>query len=116
VDIPWVKQELENAVRSVEGVLADKPVDILFTGFGDSSNIFRVRWWVSTPGEKRRVTDGVCAAIQKTANEKGIDMPVPAYALDNRVKLSPEDAAALTKVSAVSESEQDSSRAKAANN
>lgn len=100
MDIPRVKEELENAVRGVEGVLADKPVDILFTGFGDSSNTFRVRWWVSSPGEKRRVTDGVCAAIQETANEKGIDMPVPAYALDNRLKLSPEDAAALRQAAA----------------
>lgn len=113
MDIPWVKEELENAVRGVEGVLPDKPVDILFTGFGDSSNTFRVRWWVSTPGEKRRVTDGVCAAIQKTANEKGIDMPVPAYALDNRVKLSPEDAAALLQLDAASKGEAGHSKVKA---
>jgi small-conductance mechanosensitive channel len=104
VDIPWVKETLENAVRGVEGVLADKPVDILFTGFGDSSNAFRVRWWVASPGEKRRVTDGVCAAIQKTANEKGIDMPQPAFTLDNRVKISPEEAGALLSAPSASES------------
>ena len=92
VDIPWVKKVLEDTVRGVEGVLADKPVDILFTGFGDSSNTYRVRWWVSPPGEKRRVTDRVCAAIQEIANEKGIDMPIPAYSLDNTVKISAEDA------------------------
>jgi small-conductance mechanosensitive channel len=114
MDIPRVKEELENAVRGVEGVLVDKPVEVLFTGFGDSSNTFRVRWWVSSPGEKRRVTDGVCAAIQETANEKGIDMPVPAYALDNRLKLTPENTAALRQAAAVSKSEEDTSRAKAA--
>jgi len=114
MDIPWVKGVLEDTVRGVDGVLADKPVQVLFTGFGDWSNTFRVRWWVATPGEKRGSVDSVCAAIQRTANEKGIDMPMPTYSLDNRVKISSEDAAALAKVPAVSESEQDRSRAQAA--
>lgn len=91
VDVPWVKQVLEDTARGVEGVLADKPVQVLFTGFGDSSNSFRVRWWVATPGEKRGSTDRVCAAIQKVADEKGIDMPYPIYALENAIKLSTED-------------------------
>jgi small-conductance mechanosensitive channel len=115
MDIPWVKRVLEDAVRGVDGVLADKPVQVLFTGFGDWSNTFRVRWWVATPGEKRGSVDSVCAAIQKTANEKGIDMPVPIYSLDNRVKIRSEDAA-LAKVPAVSESEEDRSRAKVVDN
>jgi MscS family membrane protein len=97
MNVPWVKQVLEDAVRGVDGVLADKPVQVLFTGFGASSNTFRARWWVATPGEKRASVDSVCAAIQKTADEKGIDMPVPIYSLDNRVKISQEDAAALPK-------------------
>lgn len=97
VDVPWVKQVLEDTVRGVEGVLADKPVQVLFTGFGDSSNTFRVRWWVSSPGEKRDSTDRVCAAIQKTADEKSIDMPYPTYSLDNTIKISPEDAATISR-------------------
>jgi small-conductance mechanosensitive channel len=107
---------LEDTVRGVDGVLADKPVQVLFTGFGDSSNTFRVRWWVATPDEKRGSVDSVCAAIQKTANEQGIDMPVPIYLLDNRVKITPEVAAALANVPAASESEEGRPRANAGDN
>ena len=92
VNIPWVQGILEETVRGVEGVLEDKPVNILFTGFGDSAMDFRVRWWVSSPGEKRAVTDAVCAAIQEAAEEKGIDMPNPTYALENTIKFGAEDA------------------------
>jgi small-conductance mechanosensitive channel len=90
--IPTVKSILEETVRGVEGVLEDKPVNILFTGFGDSAMDFRVRWWVSSPGEKRPVTDAVCAAIQGAAEEKGIDMPNPTYALENTIRFGAEDA------------------------
>jgi small-conductance mechanosensitive channel len=88
----WVKGILEDTVRGVEGVLEEKPVNILFTGFGDSAMDFRVRWWVSSPGEKRAVTDAVCAAIQEAAEEKGIDMPNPTYALENTIRFGAEDA------------------------
>jgi small-conductance mechanosensitive channel len=91
-NISTVKSILEETVRGVEGVLEDKPVNILFTGFGDSAMDFRVRWWVSSPGEKRAVTDAVCAAIQEAAEEKGIDMPNPTYALENTIKFGAEDA------------------------
>jgi small-conductance mechanosensitive channel len=106
MDIPRVKQVLEETVRGVDGVLADKPVQVLFTGFGDSSNTFRVRWWVSSPGEKRGSTDAVCAAIQKAADEKGIDMPLPTYALDSTINLSSEDTAAISKAPDTAEAEQ----------
>ena len=49
-------------------------------------------WWVSSPGEKRAVTDAVCAAIQEAAEEKGIDMPNPTYALENTIRFGAEDA------------------------
>ena len=46
--IPTVRQTIVDAVRQVEGVLPDKPVDAIYNEMGDSSMIFRVRWWVST--------------------------------------------------------------------
>jgi small-conductance mechanosensitive channel len=87
VNVPWVKGILENAVRNIEGVIPDKPAGVLFTGFGDSSNSFRVRWWVANYGEKRCVMDRVCAAIQAAADEHRLDMPIPAYSLDTTVKV-----------------------------
>jgi hypothetical protein len=41
------------------------------------------------------VTDAVCAAIQEVAEEKGIDMPNPTYAVENTVKFGTEDAARI---------------------
>ena len=91
-NIPWVRKVLEDAVRTVEGVLEDKPVNILFTGFGDSSMTFRVRWWVASYAELRSSTDRVCTAIQEAAEEKGLDMPNPTYALENTIKFDAGDA------------------------
>jgi MscS family membrane protein len=90
-DIPKVVKILRDTVQIVDGVLKDKPVDILFTGFGDSSNTFRVRWWVSSYADKRRVSHSVNTAIQEAANKEGIDMPNPIYTLDNQINISDED-------------------------
>jgi small-conductance mechanosensitive channel len=90
-NIPDVVRILKDAVQKVEGVLADKNVDVLFTGFGDSSNTFRVRWWVASYADKRRVTHDVCTAIQEVGTKEGIDMPNPTYTLDNQLKINPDD-------------------------
>lgn len=88
MDIPKVHHAIREAVRQVEGVLSDKPVDVWFIEFGDSSNTFRVRWWVETYADKRRVTDSVNATIQELVLREGIDLPNPTYTLDNHLKLS----------------------------
>ena len=90
-NIADVVQILQDAVRQVEGVLADKNVDVLFTGFGESSNTFRVRWWVASYADKRSVTHKVCTAIQEAADKEGIDMPYTTYTLDNQLKVNPDD-------------------------
>ncbi|MCP4166854.1 MAG: mechanosensitive ion channel [Chloroflexi bacterium] len=90
VDIPEVQQMIKDAVREVDSVLPDKPLDVWFTEFAESSNTFRVRWWVASYTEKRRSCDAVNRAIQELANREGIDMPDPTLMLDNRVVLSDE--------------------------
>ena len=84
-NIADVVRILQDTVRQVEGVLPDKNVDVLFTGFGDSSNTFRVRWWVASYADKRRVTHKVCTAIQEAADKEGIDMPYTTFTLDSVV-------------------------------
>ena len=84
-DVGQIVHLLKEAVEGVDGVLADKPVDILFTGFGDSSNTYRVRWWVPSYADKRHVTHRVCTVIQEVATKEGIDMPYPTYVLDSVV-------------------------------
>jgi small-conductance mechanosensitive channel len=90
-NIADVVRILQDSVRHVDGVLADKNVDVLFTEFGESSNTFRVRWWVASYADKRRVTHNVCTAIQEAADKEGIDMPFTTYTLDNRLKINPDD-------------------------
>ena len=82
-DISRVVRLFKEAVEEVEGVLAEKPVDVLFIGFGDFSNTFRIRWWVPSYADKRRVTHRVSTVIQEVANKEGINMPYPTYVLDS---------------------------------
>jgi small-conductance mechanosensitive channel len=91
MDIGKVQGLIKETVRELKGVLPEKPVDVWFTEFGDSSMTFRVRWWVASYAEKRRSTDRVNAAIQDLAEREGIDMPNPTYALENKITMSDED-------------------------
>lgn len=97
MDIPTVQRLIREAVRKVDGVLLEKPVDVWFTEFGDSSNTFRVRWWVETYADKRRVTDSVNTAIQQLALREGIDIPNPTYTLENQLCLRDEDIEKIVK-------------------
>ena len=91
IDIPKIQEMIRQTVRSLDSVLPEKPVDVWFTEFADSSNTFRVRWWVESYGEKRRSTDMVNTAIQELANREGISMPNPIYTLENKVSLDDEE-------------------------
>lgn len=91
VDIPQTQQLIKETVKNLEGVLPDKPVDVWFTEFGDSSLIFRVRWWVPTYADKRRSTDRINAAIQEATMQANINLPNPTYTLENKFVLSDED-------------------------
>jgi small conductance mechanosensitive channel len=97
MDIGKVQQLIKETVGQVESVLPDKPVDVWFTEFGDSSMTFRVRWWVGSYAEKRRSTDSVNAAIQELAEREGIEMPNITYTLDNQIAISDEDLQKIAK-------------------
>jgi MscS family membrane protein len=97
MDIAKVQGLIKKTVHELEGVLQDKPVDVWFTEFGDSSMTFRVRWWVPSYAAKRRSTDRVNAAIQELAEREGIDMPNPTYALENKITMSDEDVQKIAK-------------------
>lgn len=76
-DIEQARQIMVNAVRQVEGVLPDRPVEALFLEFADSALTFRVRWWLESYIDTRRMFDKVNTAIYKSLNEAGIDIPFP---------------------------------------
>jgi small-conductance mechanosensitive channel len=74
-DIETARQLIIETVRGVEGVLADRPVDALYNEMGDSTMIFRVRWWIESYADTRRVIDKVNTALQEALDAAGIETP-----------------------------------------
>ncbi len=76
-DLELARETITEAVKGVEGVLPDRKVEALFLEFGDSAVIFRVRWWLDSYVDTRRMFDRVNTAIYNALNENGIEMPYP---------------------------------------
>ncbi|RLD05878.1 MAG: mechanosensitive ion channel family protein, partial [Chloroflexota bacterium] len=76
-DIEKAREVMVNAVKGVEGVLQDRPVEALFLEFGDSSLTFRVRWWLESYVDTRRMFDRVNTALYKALNKEKIQLPFP---------------------------------------
>lgn len=76
-DIEKAREVIVQAVSDVEGVLTDHPVEALFLEFGDSALVFRVRWWLESYVDTRRMFDSVNSAIYRALNEAQIEIPFP---------------------------------------
>jgi MscS family membrane protein len=76
-DLEKARRTMVAAVKQVEGVLQDRPVDALFLEFGDSALIFRVRWWIDSYVDTRIMYDRVNTAVYKALTESGIEIPFP---------------------------------------
>ncbi len=74
-DIEKVRQIIIDTVGQVEGVLPDKPIDALYVEMGASSMMFRVRWWIDSYVDTRRMFDRVNTALQTSLDEAGVEMP-----------------------------------------
>ncbi len=76
-DVAQAKTLMQEAVRSVEGVLADPPPETALVGIGASSLNIRVWWWVQPPARRNvlMVQDRVLMAIKQTLTDNGIDIP-----------------------------------------
>jgi len=78
-DFDKIHQVLGDAVRQVEGVMPDKPVQVLFIEFGQTAMIFRVRWWIEDFVNMRVMNDRVYEAIQNALISNEIVSPDPAF-------------------------------------
>ena len=76
-DLDRVRRVVVEAVRSVDGVIKDEPVDALFRDFGQSTIIFQVRWWIDSYGDTYLISDCVNSAILDSLREAGIEIAVP---------------------------------------
>jgi small-conductance mechanosensitive channel len=78
-DIEYVRKIIHDTVREIPGILKEKPVDALYNEMGDSSMTFRVRWWIKSYEDTRRIYDRVNTALQNALDEAGVDMPFITY-------------------------------------
>ncbi|MBT8201791.1 MAG: mechanosensitive ion channel family protein [Acidimicrobiia bacterium] len=77
------------AVRSVDGVKSDPEPQVFFTGFGDSTTNFDLRYWTDPEqATVRSVQDRVVRAVSRALKDAGIDMPSPIRELDARPSLA----------------------------
>jgi MscS family membrane protein len=90
-DIELARQVMVDAVRQVEGVLPDKPVEALYVENGDSAMIFRVRWWIGSYEDTRRMFDRVHTVLKVALDEAGIESPFPTQTLN--VQMEPQQTA-----------------------
>jgi MscS family membrane protein len=72
-DLKTVRDVVIPAVRSVEGVLAEKPVDVLLMEFYGTKMRLRARWWFESYSDSRGEYDRVNEAIYLALKEAGIE-------------------------------------------
>ena len=76
--LPEAEAAILRALKSVEGIYQDKPVDAYAREFGGSSVDFLVRWWVDTDKESHFIVHrDVIYAIKRELDESEIDIPFP---------------------------------------
>jgi MscS family membrane protein len=85
-DIETARQVIVDTVRQADGVLPDRPVDALYIEMGDSAMVFRVRWWIESYRDTRRMFDKVHTALQHALDGAGIDCPFPTQTLNLQIK------------------------------
>ena len=81
-DVEKMHKVIEEAVRGVEGVLHDKPVNIYYLKFGDSARMVRVRWWIDTYKDEKPMLDKVNSVLELALGDAGIELPNNTYDLN----------------------------------
>ena len=90
-DIEQAREIMVDTVSKVEGVLQDKPIEALYIEMADSEMRFRVRWWIDSYVDTRRMFDKVHTAIQNALNEAGFEDTYPIRELHHRLTLDQEE-------------------------
>ena len=89
-DIDEIRSVIIEAVQDIDGVLKDKPVDALFLEFGPTNMVFRIRWWIESFVDTRRMFDTVNQALYTALEGAGVEMPFTTY--DVNIKFDGENA------------------------
>jgi small-conductance mechanosensitive channel len=78
-DIDEIRRVIKETVGNIDGVLKDKPVDALFLEFGETNMLFRIRWWIDSYVDTRRMFDTVNQALYTALEGAGVEMPFTTY-------------------------------------
>lgn len=87
-DLEKVERVTLEAINSLDFIKKDKPVDLYYKEFGNSSINFTVRYWVSMGHRKdylKGLSEGV-KAIKKAYDRNDITIPFPIRTLDFGIK------------------------------
>lgn len=76
-DVDEVKRVLFQALEPIEHIYKEKPNEVFFLNFGESSLDFVVRWWIEVTMDRDISLDMVNTAIFNALNEANIEMPFP---------------------------------------
>ena len=63
-DLDRVRRVVHDAVRGIDGILPDQPVDVLFLEYGVSARVMRVRWWINDMYRERPIIAQVNEALE----------------------------------------------------
>jgi len=76
-DLEKVRQVITQAVRKVDGVIAEKPVDVHFKEVGSSSMTLQINWWIESNVDSRSSFDKINESIYHALSQVGIEMHKP---------------------------------------
>jgi small-conductance mechanosensitive channel len=79
-DINQLRQVITSAVRGVDGVLSDQPVDVFLMTLvtsppGAPALQIQVRWWIGSYNAQFVMTDRVNTALRRTLRDAAIEIP-----------------------------------------
>jgi small-conductance mechanosensitive channel len=81
-DLSQIRRVIEDTMRGTDEVLPDKPVQIRFRQFGESTRLIRVHWWISTCDKQFYMADRVNAALEAALAEAGFNISFTKYQVD----------------------------------
>ncbi len=82
-DVERAKALMLEAMREVDGVLADPPPQALLVDLAESTVNIAIRWWIEPPQRSSALDsrDLVLTAVKRKLTENGIDLPFPTQVL-----------------------------------
>jgi len=87
-NLDHVESVVLKAIKSLPNICKEKPVEIVYTDFGDSSINFKVRYWLTDPSQLDYLVEksrGI-KAIKEAFDDNDVMIPFPIRTLDFGIK------------------------------